>query len=45
MIFVIGLALIASFAIAAILSDPTDGYQEPRDPRNELPLWALLGRR
>jgi hypothetical protein len=45
MVIVIGLAIIASFAIAAILVDPTDGYQEPRDPRAELPLWALLGRR
>jgi hypothetical protein len=45
MIIVIGLAIIASLAILAILVDPTQGYQEPRDPLNELPLWAFLGRR
>ncbi|MEA2538362.1 MAG: hypothetical protein QOF11_2596 [Chloroflexota bacterium] len=45
MIIVIGLAIIASFAIVAILIDPSEGYQAPHDPRNDLPIWAFLGRR
>ena len=45
MIIVIGLAIVALFDIAAILIDPAEGYQEPHDPRNDLPLWAFLGRR
>lgn len=45
MLLVIGLAAIATFAIVAILIDPSEGYQAPHDPRNNLPLWALLGRR
>jgi hypothetical protein len=48
MIVVIGLAIIAALAILSILADPDQGNAErrlPRDPRTDLPLWALLGRR
>jgi hypothetical protein len=45
MLLVIGLGVIALFAIAAILIDPSAGYQEPHDPHNDLPIWAVLGRR
>ena len=45
MLLVIGLAAIATVAIVAILIDPSEGYQAPHDPRNDLPLWALLARR
>lgn len=45
MFIVIGLAVIASFAILAILIDPNDGYKAPHDPRIDLPIWALLARR
>lgn len=45
MIIMIGLAAIASFAILAILTDPSDGYEANHDPRNDLPIWALIGRR
>lgn len=45
MLLVIGLVVIASFAIAAILIDPSEGYQAPHDPRSDLPIWAFLGRR
>jgi hypothetical protein len=48
MIVVIGLAIITAFAILAILADPGEvdaGRRLPRDPRTDLPLWALLGRR
>jgi hypothetical protein len=44
MLLVIGLAVIATFAIVAILIDPSED-QTPHDPRNDLPLWALLARR
>jgi hypothetical protein len=39
------LGLIAAFAIVAILIDPVEGNQTPHDPRTELPIWAILGRR
>ncbi|MDP9482857.1 MAG: hypothetical protein M3P84_06505 [Chloroflexota bacterium] len=45
MLLVIGLAVLASLAIVAILIDPSEGYQAPHDPRNDLPIWAYLGRR
>lgn len=47
MIIVIGLAILALLALAAILVDPTEGGWEHRrqyDPRNDLPIWFLLGR-
>ena len=45
MIIVFGLALIAAFAVVAILIDPADPREEPYEPRNKLPYWAALGRR
>lgn len=45
MLLVIGLAVIAAFAIIAVLIDPIEGYQAPHDPRNDLPIWAYLRRR
>jgi hypothetical protein len=45
MLLVIGLAVIALFAILAVVTDPGDGYQANHDPRNDLPIWALIGRR
>ena len=45
MFIMIGLAVIASLAILAILSDPSEDYQAPHDPRIDLPIWALLARR
>jgi hypothetical protein len=48
MIFVTGLAILALFALLAILVEPAEGSDEQRhqfDPRNDLPIWALLGRR
>ena len=45
MLLVIGLAVLISFAVVAILIDPVDGRQASNDPRNDLPFWAFLGRR
>jgi hypothetical protein len=48
MIIVTGLAILVLFAVAAILVKPNDGNLErrlPRDPIDDLPIWALLGRR
>jgi hypothetical protein len=47
MIFVIGLIVLA-LIIAARLVEPDEANQDrplPRDPRDDLPIWALLGRR
>lgn len=47
MIIVTGLAVLALFAIAAILVEPTEANRDHRqqyDPRNDLPIWTLLGR-
>jgi hypothetical protein len=45
MLLVIGLAVVITFAVVAILIDPAEGRQASYDPRNELPFWAFLGRR
>lgn len=45
MLLVIGLAIIASFAIVAMLMDPSEGYEAPHDPLADLPIWSFLGRR
>lgn len=45
MLLVIGLAVVALVAIAAILIDPSEGYMQPHDPSKDLPIWAFLGRR
>ena len=47
MIIVIGL-IILGVVIASLLVRPDEVSQErplPRDPRDDLPIWALLGRR
>ena len=45
MLLVIGLAIIAAFAVVAILIDPEDRSQASYDPRSDLPFWTFLGRR
>ena len=45
MLLVIGLAIVITFAVIAILIDPAEGRQESYDPRSDLPFWAFLGRR
>jgi hypothetical protein len=45
MLLVIGLAVVITFAVVAILIDPAERRQASYDPRNELPFWAFLGRR
>jgi hypothetical protein len=48
MIIVTGLAALALFSILAILLAPADHERADRhqyDPLNDLPIWALLGRR
>jgi hypothetical protein len=45
MIIVLGLAAIFVFAVLAILVEPDKGDRKAHDPRNNLPIWALIGRR
>ncbi len=45
MLIVFGLAVISIFAVLAILVEPDKGDRKAGDPRNNLPIWALIGRR
>jgi hypothetical protein len=45
MLLVIGLAVVITFVVIAILIDPAEGRHATYDPRNDLPFWAFLGRR
>lgn len=45
MVIVFGLAVILIFAVLAILVEPDRGDRKVHDPRTNLPIWALIGRR
>jgi hypothetical protein len=45
MVLVTILGLGALFAVLAIFTVPSDRRDAPRDPRDDLSLWAWIGRR